>query len=416
MTRAALLVLALTRIAAADPEAPLAQIHDDKTLAATLAAIAADPTIPTPEPKSRRVAQALMTEGVKQVRASSYEQGLANFLEAYSKFPSPRILMNIASTLHDMSRFAEAANTYQRYLFDPIAQKERLAEVTKLLTKLDDALTILTIRVYPQDSQISIDGGPFIAVAHSLQTRVRPGTHMVRVKKDAGTGEITLTGFEGENKEVIAAVPGARIEEVPIDPATIQHEWLQAGREFTSPEPAGATAERHITSGYGGPVLAARMPHFDDSDYERLVPHPIVEEGISSGALAIMRIDGKGRGVAAGLGIAVARDRFEAELMVLRSEETGAYVGGRYRLLTGQFRPYAALGIPMFVFDAVDLNASMPTSHFGIGARIAGGLEIVVNGHVSIQADLGFEHFWRVSDTNFEANLFVPTIGVIGRL
>ncbi len=414
MKRAVLLLL-VARTAAADPEAPLAQIHDDKTLTETLAQITSDPTIHTVDPKARAAAQALMAEGVKQVRAASYEQGLANFLDAYAKFPSPRILMNIGSTLYDMSRFAEAANTYQRYLFDPIAQQERLAEVKTLLTKLDDTLTILTIRVYPESSQISIDGGPFMTVAHSLQTRVRPGTHMVRIRKDAASGEVTLNGFEGENKEVIAAVPGAKIEETPIDPAAVQHEWLKAGRAFSSDDD-DPTSVPHVNAGYGGPVLASRMPHFDDTDYERLVARVPEEEGISSGALAIARIDGKGRGVAAGLGIAIARDRFEGEVMVLRSEETGAYLGGRYRFLTGQLRPYAALGIPMFVFDAVDNNALMATTHLGIGLRVAGGLELVVNGHISIQADLGYEHFWGVSSTNFEANLFVPTLGVIGRL
>ena len=68
------------------------------------------------------------------------------------------------------------------------------------------------------------------------------------------------------------------------------------------------------------------------------------------------------------------------------------------------------------MFDAVDIDATMSTTHVAIGARVAGGLEVVVNGHLSIQADLGFEHFWRVSMTNFEANIFVPTVGVIGRL
>jgi hypothetical protein len=238
---------------------------------------------------------------------------------------------------------------------------------------------------------------------------------MVRVRKASAAGEVTLNGFEGENKEVIAAVPGAQIITAPVDPANVQHEWLQAGRAFSS---ADGDDTRHVNSGYGGPVLVARMPpHYDDADYEALSNPKLVEhEPISSGALAVMRIDGKGRGVAAGFGVAIARDRLEGELMVLRSDETGAYVGGRYRFLTGQFRPYGALGIPMFVFDAVDPNQSMATSHFGIGLRIAGGIEMVINGHISVQADLGYEHFWRVSTTNFESNLFVPTLGVIGRL
>ena len=416
MRRAALALLAISRAAAAEPEAPLAALRDDKALADTLAAIAADPTIHAPDPKARKAAQALMREGVVQVRAARYDEGLAIFLDAYARFPSPRILMNIASTLYDMRRFADAANTYQRYLFDPIAQRERLAEVKDLLTRLDASLTILTIRVYPQDAQISIDSGPFITVAHSLQTRVRPGTHTVRIRKDTAANEVTLNGFEGENKEVIAALPGAAIDEAPIDPGQLQYEWLKVGRGYSVPDATGESNVRHVNAGFGGPVLTARVPELDETDVAMLTALPPEEEPITSGALGLMRIDGKGRGVAAGIGIAIARDRFEGELLLLRSQETGAYLGGRYRFLTGQLRPYAALGIPMFVFDAVDLDATASTTHLGIGVRAAAGLEVVVNGHISVQADLGYEHFWRVSMTNFEADVFVPTLGVIGRL
>jgi tetratricopeptide (TPR) repeat protein len=93
-----------------------------------LAVITNDPSVPTDDPSVRPLAQALMIEGVKQLQAKSYEQALANFLEAYAKFPSPKILLNIGSTLRDMGRLADAANTYQRYLADPATGPERIAE------------------------------------------------------------------------------------------------------------------------------------------------------------------------------------------------------------------------------------------------------------------------------------------------
>jgi hypothetical protein len=39
----------------------------------------------------------------------------------------------------------------------------------------------------------------------------------------------------------------------------------------------------------------------------------------------------------------------------------------------------------------------------------------MINGHFSVQGDLGYEHFFFVDD-HFEADVFVPTLGVIGRL
>src|SRR5438477_12771282 len=90
--------------------APLAQVRDDKQLTELLTAITQDPAIAIDDPKQRTLAQALMVEGVKQLQSRAYDQALANFLEAYGKVPSPKILPNIASTLRDMGRRADAAN------------------------------------------------------------------------------------------------------------------------------------------------------------------------------------------------------------------------------------------------------------------------------------------------------------------
>lgn len=394
----ALLILLAATTAYADS-------HDDE-----IAQITSDPTIPTPDPKARPAAAALMKQGNAEVAQRNYEQGLADFLEAYARFPSPRILMNIGSTLFDMRRYADAANTYQRYLFDPIAQKERLGEVKSLLTKLDDRLTILTVRVYPENAQLSIDGGPFVAVAHALQTRVRPGPHTVRVKNATASTELTINGFEGEQKELVAQLSNAPVDTKPFEP---DREWLKSSRAYAADDRGHPV----VTSGYGGvPVHAAQI---DEAEFQAMIRTSTTQDddAIASGALGIMRIDGKGRGVAGGLGIAIAfRDHLEGELLALRSQETGAYVGGRFRFWTGFFRPYVGVGVPMFFFDAVSRGDAMSTFHFAFGARVAAGLELVLNSHLSVQADLGYEHFWRVDDTNFEANIFVPTVGVIGRL
>jgi hypothetical protein len=101
---------------------------------------------------------------------------------------------------------------------------------------------------------------------------------------------------------------------------------------------------------------------------------------------------------------------------LLVSDFYGGYFGARYRLFTGMVRPYAAAGIPVFVFEDGTSTRIAP------GARIAAGLELAINKHVSLQADLGYEHFFNVSGaiyqgmSTIDADVFVPTLGVIGRL
>lgn len=424
---------------AAPPPPPLATLRDPKQLAETLAQITNDPAIRVTDPAVRATAQALMSEGVRQLQQKNYDQALANFLEAYGQFPSPRLLLDIASTLFEMGRAADAANTYQRYITDPNTTPERLPEVKTLLNKLDTELTILTVRVVPKGSDISIDGGPFVTVGSSLVTRVRPGIHLVRIRNGKLGDEVSINGFDGEDKEVPAAIKMEVSPDAPPPKAPERVDaWLQTGTLYSSdepppPDPAKPVKPgdptppptnsnvRHVRSSSTpeGHTVTAILPRAmtDETD---VVDHPHVQTASTTyGALGWLRIDGEGRGAAGGVGVAIAlREHFEIEGAYLRSHQNGLYVGGRVqvaRLVAGTLRPYVAAGLPVFFFNFTDAS-SMTQSRSGVGVRAAAGLELVVNPHLSVLGDLGYEHFFNVSDTGFESDVFVPTLGVVGRL
>lgn len=429
----ALAVVAVSTVASAQPvttptDAPLADIRDDKALAQALATIAQDPAVRVADPKARPLAAALLAEGVKQLQAAHYEQALANFLEAYDKLPSPKILLDIGSTLRDMGRLADAANTYQRYLADPATGTERIAEVKKLLLDLDAQLTLLTVRVSPKDAEVSIDGGPFIAVGTSFVARVRPGLHLVRARKGDATAEVTVNGFEGEVKEISASVPEStptKPADKPALPMVKTHEeeqhygWLDTSTQYGAADPTSTRREVH--TGYAGPTVRAIVPEIPTQDeLDAVAPPPPRDHAITTGVLGLARVDGHLRGAAGGLGIALAATpRLEVEVAALRSNQWGAYAGVRLRFLTGLLRPYVGAGLPVFLYD--DENDAMSTK-IAVGLRGSGGLEVRVTDHLSVQADAGFEYFFRLdSDALIEGKhpertLFVPTLGVIGRL
>jgi hypothetical protein len=404
---------------------PLAQVHDEQQLTEIITAITQDPAVKVDDPKARAVAQALMTEGVRRLQVQAYDQALANFLEAYNRFPSPKILLNIASTLNDMGRTADAANTYQRYLSDPSTGAERVGEVKELLIKLDSQLTILTVHVTPHGSEVSIDAGPFVPVGSSLQTRIRPGTHTIRIRSGGAINAVDLNSFEGESRDVALEItpqtqtPTPTLTPTPTPSATKPPDqvqgWLVDGRTYGTVD--GNSRERRVHANVTGPDVKPYVPggelEYDDTPN---VVEPV--DHLTSGVIGIVRIDGNHwRGFAGGVGIAyAASDNFEVELAGLKSDVYGAYAGARYLLLTDWLRPYLAAGIPMFFFTD-DSN----TSQVSVGGRLAAGIELKLNGHLSVQGDLGVEHFFNVSDViykmqTFEATTFAPTIGVIGRL
>jgi hypothetical protein len=416
-------------------EVPLSEIHDDAKLNEMLTAIANDPAVRVDDPKQRALAQVLMTEGVKRLQVQAYDQALANFLEAYNRLPSPKILLNVASTLRDMGRLADAANTYQRYITDPATGAERVEEVKKLLLTLDQQLTVLTVRVQPHGSELSIDAGPFVPVGSSLQTRVRPGPHAIRIRKGAAVSELDINSFEGESKDVTATVHDEPPIETPTTPTTSttpptppapppappsstpppEHVdgWLIEGRTYGTDD--GNGRERHVKADYTTDVAAYVPDQYAEALHAAVYTPP---EHIPPGAVAQIRIDGNHwRGFAVGAGVVFpVTDSFQMELEGMKSDIWGAYIGARYLFLTGFLRPYAGAGLPLFFFTD-DMN------HFqvAVGGRLAGGLELVINGHFSVEAELGIEEYFNVSGVvykgqMFEQTSFVPTLGVIGRL
>jgi len=411
---------------ASPSEVPLSEIHDDAKLAEILTSIAQDPAVHVDDPKQRTLAQALMTEGVKRLQVQAYDQALANFLEAYNRLPSPKILLDVASTLREMGRLADAANTYQRYLTDPTTGAERVGEVKKLLLSLDERLTVLTVRVQPHGSELSIDAGPFVPVGSSLQTRVRPGPHAIRIRKGAAVSELDVNSFEGEAKDITATLHDEPPVATPTTPEAATPPptktgpapdhvdgWLIEGRTYGTAD--GNGRERHVKADYSHDVAAYVPDEYAEALRAAVYVAP---EHIAPGAVAQMRIDGNHwRGFALGLGIVFpATDSFQVEVEGMKSDVWGAYIGARYLFLTGFLRPYAGVGIPLFFFTD-DAN----NDQIAVGGRIAGGVELVINGHFSVEGELGVEHYFNVAGVTykgqmFEQTSFAPTLGVIGRL
>ena len=405
----------------------LATIRDDKALAEALSQITQDPAVQVTDPNARALAQGLMSEGVKQLQAKAYDQALANFLAAYGQFPSPKILLNIAAALRDMGRLADAANTYQRYLVDPATGSERLAEVKDILIGLDKQLTLLTVRVFPRGSEVSLDGGPFVAVGASEVMRVRPGLHLVTVRKQGTTSEITINGFEGEQKDVpvvlqvdtgpdVAVTP----EHKPPPPAPERVDgWLVTGTQYGTSDAGSRTRIVRSSTATTATDIAPIAPHFDaEPEVEAAVTAQADEDAISSGVLGILRIDGHARGVAGGIGIAYTpNDHVQLDAALLRSDFWGLYLGVRYRFLTGLLRPYVAAGVPMFAISDTNMDTVLSP-----GIRGAIGLELKINGHISIEGDLGGEHFFNLDNVVYKGqytiatDVFVPTLGVVGRM
>lgn len=357
------------RLAAAQPDPGPAQPDAGP---AQPGAESAQPGSGSAQPTAGKVdARALLQSGIKLLEAKDYLGALAIFRDAYARFPSAKILLNIGTTQLLLDRKVDAANSYQKYLDSSDADPAKKPNVMQKLAELDKTAGVLAISVSPADAEIQINNEEWIAVHSSKTWRVAPGAYTVRARKSGfqpgdRTG-VAQTGATASVSIVLLAVP---------EP------------EVRAPLPLPASVEDESRSRYGGIVLS----HIS-------VAPKIGSAVLVGGTADVTKQISVDAAVILGPGI-VSKSGSTS----LPPPKFGLYAGGHYAFQTGKIRPRATLGLPVF-FDA--------------GARLAiragGGLEYVVSKHIALIAELAGE-----LEVNPRSDIrrfaFVPALGITGRL
>jgi hypothetical protein len=156
-----------------------------------------------PPADDKAAAQKLLTEGNRLSGEGEYVEALARFREAYARYPSAKLLLNIGTTLRQLGRNVEAAMTYERYLADPGADPKRVPEVRRVLGELDALVAYVRVVPSPADAAVTLDGAPLPIAARGVEVRVEPGTHkLVGEKKGLPPAVQTITLARGERRNV----------------------------------------------------------------------------------------------------------------------------------------------------------------------------------------------------------------------
>src|SRR3569623_671839 len=332
----------------------------------SLALVAAFATVAVAQPadpKDNKVdAQSLMQSGVKLLEAKDYLGALAVFKTAYERFPSTKILLNIGTALKYLDRDADAANAWQRYIDANDSDPKRRAELGKLVEKIDKTSGRYEITPTPSDATVAIDDEDWLHVVRGKVWRVAPGRHSITVKAD---------GYEPKTKSVEVKAGESIALEIQLSPIP-----KQAPAVITVVEPQNRIVAAPVNEGPRSRFGAIVLGHFD-------IPH---------GGAALVGVT------------ADVLDRVEARATAILGPKIGAYAGATFSFLTNRYRPYISAGVPVFFSSG---------SRYGI--RGAGGLEWVMNRHLALVVEAGVEHEFN-REMGVKATVFVPAVGVLGRL
>jgi hypothetical protein len=329
---------------------------------------------PAPAPGTDKVdAKQLMQSGVKLLEAKDYLGALAIFKDAYSRFPSAKILLNIGTTLRLLDRNAEAANAYQLYLDSKDTDPARRGEVEQALSELDRTVATLTLTITPPDAEVQF-ADDWLPAEKARVWRVPAGplTIHVRAKGYLPAGE-SVNVAVGEKKPVLVALVVEPKPQVPVDVVHVEQPLepvLEAPRS-----PIGAFAMMHVSvlPKVGSALFLGGT--FDATEQLSIDAAVILGPGLVSDGMA-----------------------------TLPPPKIGGYAGASFAFLTGKVRPKLIAGMPIFADDG---------ARFFV--RGAGGLEYVASRHLSLSFELGVEISLNARD-DIRSTALVPSLGAIGRL
>lgn len=319
-------------------------------------------------------ARVLFKEGIALLTSGDFASALERFEKAYEHWRNPKILLNIATTLRQLGRLPEAADTYELYLADPGADPAKAEEVKQALSEIDGKLGRLVIEV-GMDAVVSVDG-------KELQRTKTPTTkHLVRTllleEKKKGRWRVRLE--PGDHRiEVVAQGYTPRVEEL----------FLAAGEEK---------------------VVEVRLEAIRAQEQEPEVAEPEVEETLShDGQVSLIGradVDGKFRGAVGAFGVGYGLGSVvELQAVGLIGTDKGAEVGATLYLSEGMFKPLGYVGVPVFFVDGPN-----PGVHGAVG------LQVDPTKNFGAFLQVGVAAFFGAPEDR-ESTAFVPSIGVQGRL
>ncbi|HEY1556378.1 MAG TPA: hypothetical protein VGF94_16200 [Kofleriaceae bacterium] len=339
---------------------------------------AAQPAPPQPQPQGDRVdAKALMQSGVKLFDAHDYLGALAIFKDAYQRFPSAKILINIGTTLKQLDRKADAANTYERYLASPDTDPATRMQVEAAIAELGKDVGRIAVTVTPVGAQLEV-GDEWLPADRVHVLFVAPGTATVRARRD---------GFQPAEKPIAVAAGGqasvaldlVAIPKPVVKPLIVTvHDDVPALEQANEPRARlGAFVMAHVsvTPRVGSAWLVGGT--FDATEQLAIDAALLLGPGlVSSGDMDYPSPPPK----------------------------LGGYAGASFTFLAGQLRPRVSAGMPIFASDGARFSV-----------RAAGGIEYVANRHLSITVELGLEENLNPPDDIREL-AFVPALAAVGRL
>jgi len=344
---------------------------------------------------ARMEARLLLREGNVLYEKGEYAAALHRYKGAYGKLQSPKILLNIGTTLRRLNRDNEAAEAYEIYLSRVGLEvpAEKKAQVREALDEINQKVGRLRIEVNVEGATVRLDGELKGASPLGAPVRVDPGLHRIEAERD---------GYHPDTKDVEIAAGDIdlvvlRLEQIRPPPPT---------DPVPPPPPPAPPLPVASPPPSPAPVTVPRLEPVirdSESDIGRSFSHAW-QLSLAVRQDVVLRTDELGAFTGVGLGFGLG-DYVELSLWYLR----GRGNGGRgtvtaFALPDGRLKPLVVVGMTGLDVQGFGFE---PLFHGG------GGLAIDLTRRVGLMIEGAYERFLvsleepRIDDGRFLASLSV---------
>lgn len=127
--------------------------------------------------------RAYVDNGVREFSGGNFQEALASFLRAYQIRPTARVLRGIAKVRFELRQYSACLDAVDAALAngdDPLTPDLR-AEMDNLRARALGYVGNMTLRVSPENAEVTIDGQPVSPASRGVPFRVDIGRHDVEV-------------------------------------------------------------------------------------------------------------------------------------------------------------------------------------------------------------------------------------------
>ncbi len=190
-----------------------------------------------PAPADVAEARARFAAGVEKFQAGDFTGALGEFERAFALRRHPAVRINIANCLLRLGRAPDAVDHFVEYLREsPNASVEQRAEVERSIAEARHNFAEVRIVVNVAGAQVTVDGDAAGQSPLGRPLRLRPGSHLVDVRRAGYTAfseRVELAGGPPRELRVdLAEHPGIGllvVESTPVG-ATVRLDGRVAGR------------------------------------------------------------------------------------------------------------------------------------------------------------------------------------------